>query len=290
MHKLLPKLWQNMKKTTLLVLSCVLLCAACVHKDKNKAENEPKKTELSRNVSMRKIVRREIPVTMDFFQITNLSAATVIFTNGPFRVYEEGDSVQLNNVGYDFDGGVLTITTPMEANNDVSSFAGNDDLTVHVSCPDLRTVALCATGGFIAHDTISTEFFQLGGLVMGKIDVDQVIAKKFRYECNGSTNLNIGNLKCDECVVISTGDGMVNMSVDASESAYFDVKNQSSMNLNVSSKLVEGLIETEKIVNMTVEAGDLQLNVLAGTVNLAGTAARQNVRKGQMAVVNNALE
>ena len=180
-----------MKKSALLILSSIFLMALSSCETNNKKQNDNSSTETTNTMSTRKILKREVPVTMDFYQITNLSAATVVFSNGPFKVYEEGDSALLNNLSYEFDGGVLTIKTPMEANNDMASYAGNDSLVVHVSCPELKTVALCATGGFVCHDTITTENFQMGGLVMGNIDIDKVVAEKFRYESNGSTKLNL---------------------------------------------------------------------------------------------------
>ena len=279
-----------MKKSALLILSSIFLMALSSCETNNKKQNDNSSTESTNTMSTRKILKREVPVTMDFYQITNLSAATVVFSNGPFKVYEEGDSALLNNLSYEFDGGVLTIKTPMEANNDMASYAGNDSLVVHVSCPELKTVALCATGGFVCHDTITTENFQMGGLVMGNIDIDKVVAEKFRYESNGSTKLNLGMVECGECVVISTGDGILNLNVNAKTNAYLDIKNESQMNINVNSPLVEGLIETKREVSMTMQTNDLQLNVLAGTVNLAGKAAKQNVRKGQLAIINNAMQ
>ena len=279
-----------MKKSALLILSSIFLMALSSCETNNKKQNDNSSTESTNTMSTRKILKREVPVTMDFYQITNLSAATVVFSNGPFKVYEEGDSALLNNLSYEFDGGVLTIKTPMEANNDMASYAGNDSLVVHVSCPELKTVALCATGGFVCHDTITTENFQMGGLVMGNIDIDKVVAEKFRYESNGSTKLNLGMVECGECVVISTGDGILNLNVNAKTNAYLDIKNESQMNINVNSPLVEGLIETKREVSMTMQTNDLQLNVLAGTVNLAGKVAKQNVRKGQLAIINNAMQ
>ena len=97
-------------------------------------------------------------------------------------------------------------------------------------------------------------------------------------------------VECGECVVISTGDGILNLNVNAKTNAYLDIKNESQMNINVNSPLVEGLIETKREVSMTMQTNDLQLNVLAGTVNLAGKAAKQNVRKGQLAIINNAMQ
>ena len=79
------------------------------------------------------------------------------------------------------------------------------------------------------------------------------------------------------------------MNVKAEEKAYFDIKNLTIANLTATSKLIEGIIETKKEVNMNVETEMLDFNILEGKVNLSGKAAKQNIRKGRFAFVNNSL-
>lgn len=278
-----------MKKSTLLLVFFAFLSIACQNEQTKRPDANTDKQDVKQSNSKKNVVKRDIPVTMDFFQITNISAVDVIFTVGPFKVWEEGDSSLLNNLAYEFDGGVLTVTTPMEANNDMTSFAKYDDIKVHVSCPELKTVAVCATGGFVCHDTIQTEIFQMGGMVKGNIDIDKVKCNKFRYESNGSTLLNLGVVQCDECVVISTGDGIINLNVEADEKAYFDIKSLTTANVTVNSKHIEGLIETKKEVNMDINTKLLDLSIAEGNVNLSGKAEKQNIRKGRLAFVNSSL-
>lgn len=286
----MSKYTKFMKKSTLLLVFFAFLSIAC-HNEQNKTQDaNTDKQGGEQSNSKNNVVKRDIPVTMDFFQITNISAADVVFTVGPYKVWEEGDSTLLNNIGYEFDGGVLTVTTPMEANNDMTSFATYDNVKVHVSCPELKTVAVCATGGFVCHDTIQTDIFQMGGMVKGNIDIDKVKCNKFRYESNGSTLMNLGDIQCEECVVISTGDGIINMNVEADEKAYFDIKSLTTANLTVNSKHIEGLIETKKEVNMDINTKLLELSITEGNVNLSGKAEKQNIRKGRLAFVNNSLK
>ena len=279
-----------MKKSALLLVFFAFLTMACQNEQNKKQEDNNDKQNVGLSKSKKNVVKRDIPVTMDFFQITNISAMDVIFTVGPFRVWEEGDSALLNNLSYEFDGGILTITTPMEANNDMTSFAKYNDIKVHVSCPELKAVAVCATGGFVCHDTIQTESFQMGGMVKGNIDVDKVDCKQFRYESNGSTLLNVGEVQCDECVVISTGEGIININVDAKDKAYFDIKSLTTANLTAYSKLIEGIVETKQEVNMNINTEVLDLSIVEGNVNLTGKAAKQNIKKGRLAFVNNSIE
>ena len=286
----MSKYTKFMKKSTLLLVFFAFLSIAC-HNEQNKTQDANTDIQGGEQPnSKNNVVKRDIPVTMDFFQITNISAADVVFTVGPYKVWEEGDSTLLNNIGYEFDGGVLTVTTPMEANNDMTSFATYDNVKVHVSCPELKTVAVCATGGFVCHDTIQTDIFQMGGMVKGNIDIDKVKCNIFRYESNGSTLMNLGDIQCEECVVISTGDGIINMSVEADEKAYFDIKSLTTANLTVNSKHIEGLIETKKEVNMDINTKLLELSITEGNVNLSGKAEKQNIRKGRLAFVNNSLK
>lgn len=279
-----------MKKSTILLVFFAFLSIACQNEQNKKLVSITDNHVMEDSSSINNVVKRDIPVTMDFFQITNISAVDIVFNVGPFKVWEEGDSSMLNNLSYEFDGGVLTVTTPMEANNDMTSFATYDNIKVHVSCPELKTVAVCATGGFVCHDTIQTDIFQMGGMVKGNIDIDKIKCRQFRYESNGSTLINVGQIQCDEAVVISTGDGIINMNVDAKEKAYVDIKSLTTANITACSMLLEGIIETKKEVNMNIDTKVLDLSVVEGNVNLSGKAEKQNIKKGRLAFVNNSLK
>lgn len=268
----------------------IFICLGCGNTEKTEStEGEKTDSVTPKKVRESKKVEREIPVTQDFFQITNISNTIVEFTTGDYNVWIEGDSALVAHVNFDFDGGIMTITTPLDANNDITNFPDASDVVVHASCPDLRTMAICAGGGFVCHETLHTDFLQLGGMVGGSIDIDSVVCDRFRYDSNGNTALNIGGVSCREGVVISTGGGTLNLHMNANESCYLDAKGRSTVNMTANTPKLESMIDTEGTVNLTMDTHELSLDALGGTINLSGHADRPHIRKGKLAILNDGL-
>lgn len=280
-----------MRRTNLLLLAGIFLFLGCTETEKRGGEpSEKAETDAPEKARVSKKIEREIPVEQDFFQITNISNTTVDFTMGDFNVWIEGDSAQVSHVSFDFDGGILTITTPLDVNNDITNFPSGSDVVVHVSCPDLRTMAICAGGGFICRETLKTDYFQLGGMVGGSIAIDSISCDRFRYDSNGNTALHIGGVGSRESVVITTGGGTLDLSLDASESCYLDVKGGSTVNMRVNTPKLESMIETKGAVNLTMDTQELLLDALAGNISLSGHAGRPKIRKGKLAIVSDGMK
>ena len=185
-----------LKSVFFLTIMSVLVCS-CTNADQKKeqpTETNPSASTPSSSYSMKK-VEKEVMVKEDFFQITNLSSGIIEFNQGPNKIWAEGDSASLSHLSFEFDGGILTVSTPMDANNDVVGFPSSSDIRIHVSCPDLRAMAVCSGGGFVCKETLKSDQLQLGGLVGGKIEIDSIACHSFRYDSNGSTMLNIGGVR-----------------------------------------------------------------------------------------------
>lgn len=275
---------------TLLLLAITVIIGCNNNKtpqgDNIKTENK----SLNQKLKTSPRIKKEITVTGEFFQITNISSAVIDFTTGPFSIIAEGDSISLSHISYDIDGGILTISTPMDISNDIHNFPVRSNVVIHVSCPELRTVANCSGGGFTCHETLQSEKIELGGLVGGSIDIDSVECTSFRYQSNGSTSLNIGNINCEECVIISTGTGIISLNATAKTNTYIDAKGSTTMRADITSPLTEGIIETEGSVSYAVQSDELKLVILRGTVDLNGTAKAQDIKCEPQAIVNNNLK
>ena len=279
-----------LKSVFFLTIMSALVCS-CTNADQKKeqpTETNPSASTPPSSYSMKK-VEKEVMVKEDFFQITNLSSGIIEFNQGPNKIWAEGDSASLSHLSFEFDGGILTVSTPMEANNDVVGFPSSSDIRIHVSCPDLRAMAVCSGGGFVCKETLKSDQLQLGGLVGGKIEIDSIACRSFRYDSNGSTALNIGGVSCDEAVFISTGSGEINTNLTAHTNTYIDIKGTSSMNCTITTPKLEGFIETRGSANLNIDTDTLSLDALAGTVNLSGRAGKQEIRKGKMLQLNSSL-
>ena len=272
----------------IIILPLFVICG-CNENKTSKIENNKNNTS-SQKPNIAKRIKQEIAVTGEFFQITNISSALIDFTTGPFSIVAEGDSTSLSHISYDIDGGILTISTPMDISNDIQNFPVRSDVIVHVSCPDLRTMAICSGGGFSSHETLRSEKIELGGMVSGTIDIDSIICQSFRYQSNGSTSLNIGNIDCDECIVISTGTGAISLNTTATSNTYLDIKGSTTIRADINAPLTEGIIETGGSASLGIKTEALKLIILRGTVDLEGYAKEEDIKCEPQAIVNNKLK
>ena len=299
MHKLFDFLPQIilfcMKTTQFILILTTVLCVACTESEKNQNKSTSDKVENTADTTSQtaaeplKIVKRHFPLSADFYQITNISSATVEYTTGEYSVWAEGDSASLANLQVDIDGGVLTIMTPLDANDYLLSYPSATGIKVHVSAPEMKTVALCAGGGFVCHGKLSTEFLQLGGVIGGQMDIDSVECDRFRYDSNGATVININDVKCQECVIVSGGEGTINMGINASKSAYVDLKGSTVCNSTLHSPDIEVSVGSQGAVNLKVDTENFKMNALSGIVNVSGKARRKDIKKTSTAVVNSSL-
>ena len=274
------------KKYSILSYLTILLFVSCDGLKKDSVSG----SRLTRSsVDVRVEKELEYPVSEDFFQITNLSNAKIIYRQGDYSVVAKGDSASLSYLSIDFDGGILTLITPMESNNDYHGYLSMSDMEVYVSCPDLRAMALCGGGGFES-DTLKCESLQLGGLVSGSISVDFISCKTFRYDSNGSTSVSIGRIESDESTIISTGSGNISMDIKSKTKSYLDLKGSTTFSGHVESPDIESFIETEGSVSLDVQTDDLRLSALQGSISLNGHATNQDIHTSNRTVISNQLK
>ncbi len=276
-----------MSRTVYIITFLSLLALGCKESG-NVSSNDSQNSSQSQIVEQKK-TKRTIAVLDSFFQITNISSAVIEFSSGPMQITAEGDSSSLSHISYDFDGGILTLSTPLDANNDFKTYPSQNDVVVHVSCPVLKAVAICSGGGFRSKGLLKSEDFQLGGMVGGSIDIDSLECKSFRYESNGSTSTHLGNVVCDELVLISTGEGTITTKVDARTSAYLDIKGTSTISADITSPKIENFIDTQGAVSYSVSTDDLSIYALNGSISLKGHANKQDIQCNPSVVLSNEL-
>lgn len=130
------------------------------------------------------VVRKAIPFTGDFSQITNMGSPNIVFTEGECSIVAEGPEVLVNHVRVSVDSGSLIVTLNSENNQDMNLFGMTaDKLTLYISAPELRIVSTCSSGSFTAKGKVETEDFIVGTLGAGSIEFDTLVcSKSFRYE------------------------------------------------------------------------------------------------------------
>lgn len=269
-------------------ISLFLLIIGCSSNSDKHSSNNSNKRESKPASTIR--ISREIAVTDSFFQITNISGGMIEFTQGPFSIISEGDSSSLSHYTYEFDGGILTISTPLERNNDYQTYPTSSNVVIHVSCPDLRAVAICSGGGFRSKSLLKGEEFQFGGMVGGEIDVDSIECQRFRYESNGSTSSHFPQIKCDECQIISSGNGTISLCVKSDKSTYLDISGQSTLTADISSPLTESIIETDGSVSFKLDTDNFRMRAIRGVIEMSGYALNQEIQQSRDVVIRNDLK
>lgn len=272
-----------MKKTFTLLFCISIILISCT---KTKKTSNPTPRPHMDN----KTIKQNIAITDSFYQITNISSAMIDFNIGPLCVIAEGDSSTLSHLSYEFDGGILTISTPIDRNNDYKTYPILSDAVVHVSCPNLKAVAICSGGGFRSKGLLKTESIQFGGLVGGSIDVDSIECDMFRYDGSGSTTSNFKYVKCNDCTVCSTGSSSISLCVNSKNASYFDISGSTTIKSTISSPIIKSIIETQGSVSYDIETETLSLRALKGTINLCGHATTPEINVSPNVILSNNLE
>ena len=274
-----------MKRFNLLQLITLILLLSC-----GKTDTKNIKTETPKTHSENPKIRQTIAVTDSFFQITNISGAMIDFKKGPLAVIAEGDSSTLSHLSYEFDSGILTISSPIDKSNDIKTYPTQTDAVVHVSCPSLKAVAICSGGGFRNNGVLKTESIQFGGMVGGSINVDSIVCDLFRYDNSGSTTSNFNNINCKECIVCSTGNGTISMNINSSVTAYFDISGSTTIKSTICSPEIKSIVDNNATVSYDIETKMLYFRALQGTISLNGHAEEKQITTSNQVTIHNSLK
>lgn len=185
-----------------IVLLLIITCTSCGNKTNNtratKANPEPAK-----------IIRKHIPYSGEFDQITNMGSINIVFTIGPCNLEVEGTEQLLSLVQADVDCGILMLSLDAERNQDIHKYqTSRTDLTAYISAPSLRMLAIAGSGSFECHQNIVTDFIHIGSMRNGAIHIDSLECRELKYEVNGTAHDSIAHLNCREnTLLLSSGNG-----------------------------------------------------------------------------------
>ena len=141
-----------------------------------------------------KIVNKEMPFVGQFYQITNTCCANIVFIPGPSQIIYSGPQHFFSLMKIQNDNGVLYIR--MDDEKLVNKT--DNGITLHISSPSLRTIAVCGSGDFTAQGNIKTEDMNVGNLGSGGIHLDSVSCKCLHYELHANAVADIKYIDCEE--------------------------------------------------------------------------------------------
>lgn len=179
------------------LLFCTAVLLSCTGKNGKTTGDVPQK-------SVDSVIQCAVPVSGEFYQITNTCCANIVFTPGPCSINYKGPERLFSSLKINNDNGVLYIS--MGETSDLSN--GKADISLQISCPSLRSLAVCGSGSFSASGCITAQDMNFGNLGTGNIHIDSISCDNMKYELRTAALADIGYIDCrNELSIISLAGG-----------------------------------------------------------------------------------
>jgi hypothetical protein len=276
------------KKTAIFLGTTLLLASACGNKKQE--QTQEKQNVVPEQIEIRKSTLK-IPVTAEFFSITNLGSINIDFKEGPYSIVAEGDSMLIRQIETEFDSGVLTVNMPSERNDGVNRFNSQATTTLHIQCPELRIMAICGSGNFTSNSKINSSNLEIGGMGLGEIHFDSISCEEFKYQSNVETIAEFKSVNCKNASVFVYGTSNSTFDIKASGISLIDVGGNAVLNATVASKVIE--MATSGLANATVDVDCEAVKLTSqnqSVVNISGKAKENYLRNFHTSTINNHLK
>lgn len=274
-----------MNKTFLTLLSGLLLISC---QQTNKNQEQKQKNSLTETIKQSEpVVRKSIPFSGEFYQITNIGSPNIIFTEGDYSIEAEGSESMIKELSTDIDCNVLTVNLNNEEKVELNKFKDiKSNITLYISCPKLQIVAMCNTGSFHSIGTIHTSSMQVGCLGTGGIEMDSIITDIFKYEASGNGNAKFNYIKATgETTFLLSGLGKTSCHLDVTDNLFFDCRNNCKAYINGNVNIANISVNDNSKCHININADKLNVSVINSEVNIKGKIKNKNIQKGHGAKV-----
>lgn len=225
------------------ILSILTACNNPVQKPNEQSGYDDTSQEKVKN---EKIVRRQLGTLKDFTHLTNLGSVNIIYTQGDYNMEVEGDSVLLQYLTTSFDSNLLTVSMRTDGNRDINLYGNASNVTMYLSCPNLKCVSICGNGGFESIGKWSGDDIEVGILSTGTMRLDSIECNTFSMQSTSVSNISITNLKVNEATIMTRANATIEMDVDAEE---LTVLNDGKPTMTLTGRAVNLLIKNPQDEN-----------------------------------------
>ncbi len=237
------------------------------------------------------MVEASIPIKTDFYSITNLSNINIVYEQGNPSIRFEGSSTALQNLRYDYDGGVLTLRSEGSKDEFSKQIQQAEKATIYITNKELRIIAVCGAGSFSCHTPFRSTQFQAGCMGSGGIIIDQIDCQTFRYEATGPGKAVFANIRADEVKLLQYGTGPIEATASAKTEAIIDLGNTGDVKADVTAPSVATISSGAGNLDLHVQADRLEASVLGnGTTTLSGHAKQTKFKNTPTGKIVNNLE
>ncbi len=221
-------------KTARYIIGITLLATVLISSCKNSTKsNTPDNSSNVLNIKhTENIQTRILPCNKEFIQITNISSANVIYSQGDYHIEATGDSAMIDLLKLTFDSGTLTIGNNGEIATGINTVSSNP-ITIRISSPELKLLSICANGGFSSIGRIETSDFIIGNLGYGNMQFDTIVCNTFKADNNYSGTVTINSVECDNAIVSTFGTSKTTASVIAKREVDILTGTESQTDINI---------------------------------------------------------
>lgn len=275
-----------MKSNTFLYL--VLLIATTLLSCQSKQPSTPPTTDAG---TQRESTTKHLPLINEFHSVTNIGSMNIELSEGPCALQATGDAALISHIQYDVDGGILTVSLPMERMTSTNQFATTADITLHISCPEFHMLANIGTGNVRSIGTLRTTDLHMGGMGSGTLAFDSIVCQTFRYEGQANSTAQFAHVACDEATVIQNSDSKVEADVAAAVHATLDLTANAQCTAQLTTARADVILTESAVLNLHADIDDLMLEAYnSSNATLTGNTRRSHIQQKQQAVVQNRLE
>lgn len=246
-----------------LAMAAILLVGCEQHKQQETQQATETKGEDTIAANDSSFVSKHIPYAGEFFQITNVSDADIMFSEGDCDIVIEGPEHLVETIRVSFDSGIVTFSQLEEGKSNMfSRKVGIGHATIYVSCPELRMLAVCGGGNFHSDGTIHSSSMHIGTLSLGGIDIDTlVVDDSFIYETSDNGDAHFGYIRTGgDATIYKSDNGNLDASICSDGLFTINASAKSTSRLSVEAPRVEMLMLDDSRCDMQLTTDNLNLS------------------------------
>ena len=229
------------KLFTILAILCVLTaCNSATPKQERESEAD---NTLQANGRKANVVRRQLSTLKEFTHLTNLGSVNIIYTQGDYSMEVEGDSTMLQYLVTSFDSNLLTVSMRSDGNKNINLYGNTSNVTMYLSCPNMKCVSICGNGGFESIGKWSGDDIEVGILSTGTMRLDTIECNTFSMQSTSVSLVSIANLKAQEATIMTRTNATVDMNVDVED---LTILNDGKPKMTLAGKATNLLIKNPK--------------------------------------------
>lgn len=232
-----------MKYQIIIALTALSMLTACNNPAPKQTEAAEQAEASQGKRKSENIVRQKLGTLKEFTHLTNIGSVNIVYTQGEYSMEVEGDSAMLQYLTTSFDSNLLTVSMRTDGNRDFNLYGSTSNVTMYLSCPDLRCISICGNGGFESRGKWSGDEIEVGVLSTGTLRLDTIECNTFSLQSTSVSLINLSHLKANDATVLTRTNATIDMNVDAED---LTILNDGKPKITLTGKATNLLIKNPK--------------------------------------------